>query len=626
MDLTAQLSALLGNKPAANETPAQVAPIQPVSAAAASIATPVVSSTGSVPSAVTTPVVESTTPTVSTSTPIMDKKPELPPLPTQPITTTSTIPSPAPVAAAPVIPSPVATPTPLQSNTLPSPTQPVTPVVEEKKDQLSDFLKNLQNKGTEPTTNATSSALPPLPPTLTSPQSADITKEMPKELVVPTVTVEKPKDPIETLPTPPQPPLSPISEIKPLEMDKKPELPQIPQVDSQTIVEPKKEPVLPPLPEQKSEVKENAVIETKVPEIKPEQPKIERKIDATKMKFWTESQQVIAELEKAWNAKVITVYIPMKGKLSNSTVNEMYYHVAKLGKIERLALVIYGPGGKGTAALRLVKMIRSYVKYLIVAVPDIAASAMTMLAMGADQLVMSPIAMLSPVDTSVTHPLAPKAAQSHMPVSIEITQIKKYLEMVKADAYHGTQNFNDTAEAMLSEHVHPVVLGHMQRAASLSTMITEKILATHMKDKAKVSFIAKTLSEEFPSHDFPIFMEDALSMGVNAMDMSAEDISRCGDLFEYYKILTTDVMSVDGKKKLMVSRTAIIESIDLRSWFHNEETLEQKEDGKWARLSEYHDFMRAIPLKTRDNEYVIKPANFMQFKEWMKKGEVEDKS
>ncbi|WKZ29871.1 MAG: hypothetical protein QY314_03610 [Candidatus Dojkabacteria bacterium] len=671
MDLTAQLSALLGNKPASGDTSSQpqatppVLPQSPVSSTAASVATPVAATAGSIPSAITTPVKDSSTPTLATAS---VPAPQLPTsadtnAPASPVSTITE--PPIPPATAPILP-------PLPSTSTVSSSTPPVATDTQNKDQNTPATLEAEKK----------SELPPLPAQAAPLEDTNQNKE-PATSSLP----EKPKDPVADLPTPPQPPLSDVAkETKnenPLEKAEKkidsalPPLPDTatPNTSPSTPLEVDKKNELPPLPETKdqiqkleeksssAEVKEIKTDVTEPQDAKPEEkekteipvivapakteeapkaekvavpelpkvepPKPERKIDASKMKFWAESQKTLEELEKSWNARVIAVYIPMNGKLSNATVNEMHYHVSRLGKegkVDRLALVIYGPGGKGTAALRLVKMIRSYVNYLIVAVPDIAASAMTMLAVGADQLVMSPIAMLSPVDTSVTHPLAPRShGQSNMPVSIEITQIKKYLEMVKADNYHNSPNFNDTAEAVLSEHVHPIVLGHMQRAATLSTMITEKILSIHMKDKAKVAFIAKTLSEEFPSHDFPIFMDDVLAMGLNASAMSAEDIEKCASLFEYYKVLTTDVSSVDGNKKLMVARTAVIESTDLRSWFHNEETLQQKEDGKWTRMSEYHDFMRAIPMKVKENEYTVKPATFAQFKEWLKNGEVEDK-
>ena len=80
---------------------------------------------------------------------------------------------------------------------------------------------------------------------------------------------------------------------------------------------------------------------------------------------------------------------------------------ARTGQLDRLSLFIKSDGGSGQAALRMVNLLRRYVKHLTVLAPLECQSAATMLALGADRILMGPLAHLSAVDTSLTHDLSP---------------------------------------------------------------------------------------------------------------------------------------------------------------------------------------------------------------------------
>lgn len=72
-----------------------------------------------------------------------------------------------------------------------------------------------------------------------------------------------------------------------------------------------------------------------------------------------------------------------------------------LGDVDILYLVINSPGGDGTVAEKIIEMCRSYCKAFKVAVPDRAKSAATMIALGADEIVMGYASELGPIDPQV---------------------------------------------------------------------------------------------------------------------------------------------------------------------------------------------------------------------------------
>lgn len=65
---------------------------------------------------------------------------------------------------------------------------------------------------------------------------------------------------------------------------------------------------------------------------------------------------------------------------------------------EDLHLILNTPGGDGETAIRLVRSAQARCRRLVVVVPDQAKSAGTLLALGADEIVMGPTSDLGPVD------------------------------------------------------------------------------------------------------------------------------------------------------------------------------------------------------------------------------------
>lgn len=73
--------------------------------------------------------------------------------------------------------------------------------------------------------------------------------------------------------------------------------------------------------------------------------------------------------------------------------------LATLGKVKNLDLMIHSPGGNGVVAEKLVDMCRQHCSGIFrVIVPNMAKSAATLIALGADQIVMGYCSELGPID------------------------------------------------------------------------------------------------------------------------------------------------------------------------------------------------------------------------------------
>lgn len=72
-----------------------------------------------------------------------------------------------------------------------------------------------------------------------------------------------------------------------------------------------------------------------------------------------------------------------------------------IGEVDQLNLIIDSPGGDGTIAEKIIELCRAYCKEFKVIVPNRAKSAATIIALGADEILMGYCSELGPIDAQV---------------------------------------------------------------------------------------------------------------------------------------------------------------------------------------------------------------------------------
>src|SRR5690606_16186131 len=91
------------------------------------------------------------------------------------------------------------------------------------------------------------------------------------------------------------------------------------------------------------------------------------------------------------------------GMISGDAVREIHFQLEALpSDATGLDLLIVSNGGDPTVAWRIVSLIRERVKQFSVLVPQAAYSAATLIALGADEIVMHPNGNLGPTDPQIT--------------------------------------------------------------------------------------------------------------------------------------------------------------------------------------------------------------------------------
>ena len=306
------------------------------------------------------------------------------------------------------------------------------------------------------------------------------------------------------------------------------------------------------------------------------------------------TQPVLEKLSRALGEPIITYWNSNKGSICQNDVAGLYALVRNLGNVERLTLFVKSDGGSGQASLRMVNLLRRYVKHLTVLAPLECQSAATMLALGADRILMGPLAHLSAVDTSLTHDLSPIDRDNDR-VSVSNDELLRVIRLWTEQAKSSTTNPYEA----LFPYVHPLVIGAVDRSSALSTRICEEILSYHMDDKERAREISNNLNSGYPSHNYPITLREAKRIGLNVEAMDDNVNALLFELNEIYSEMgesaTTDYDEKNSHdnsiiKVMEAAGTLIYYQLD-KDWHY------RGEERRWVALNEKSQWRKAELIK-----------------------------
>jgi len=306
------------------------------------------------------------------------------------------------------------------------------------------------------------------------------------------------------------------------------------------------------------------------------------------------TQPVIKRLAAALGEPVITYWNSTMGSICQNDVIRLYALLRSAGKLDRLSLFLKSDGGSGQAALRMVNLLRRYVDHLTVLAPLECQSAATMLALGADRILMGPLAHLSAVDTSLTHDLSPIDRDNDR-VSVSNDELLRVIRLWTEQAKDSTANPYEA----LFPYVHPLVIGAVDRSSALSTRICEEILSYHIEDMTKAREISNILNSGYPSHSYPITLREAKRIGLNVEPMDEDVNAMLSELNEIYSEMGQSASTdYDEKNSHDNSILNILESSEMLIYFQLDKDWHYRsEERRWVALNEKSGWRKAEIVK-----------------------------
>lgn len=252
-------------------------------------------------------------------------------------------------------------------------------------------------------------------------------------------------------------------------------------------------------------------------------------------------KDLIQQLEKEQDSRLIT-YItgdrqPFATRIAGDVVPLLSRHLEKIGKTKKISLFLYTSGGDMLAPIRIVKLIRNHCDTFEVLVPYKAHSAGTLIALGADRIVMGKLGELTPVDPTTGHPFnPPNPANPQQRLEVSVEDLNSYFLFAKEKAGVKAGQMTDVYK-MLVEKLHPLSIGNAYRAYRMSKLLTERLLSLHM-DKAregqKIKKIINEITGDITIHAYPIDRDEAKELGLKIDTPKASVEQLIWQLYEEY--------------------------------------------------------------------------------------------
>lgn len=183
-----------------------------------------------------------------------------------------------------------------------------------------------------------------------------------------------------------------------------------------------------------------------------------------------------------------------------------------------LDVVVASSGGDIDAAYNLALLFRRYGKdKLTFIIPRWAKSAATLLACAGDEILMTPIAELGPLDPQITamNPLEQRVEQ-FSPLHIEST-----LRLIRDEFSNGNDKL---AEGLMQRLQFPLTLGSFKKLLEVGQEYVERLLSSRMfkDDQKKAQRIGKELTTGYADHSWCITIEEAVEIGLNAVEIEGD--------------------------------------------------------------------------------------------------------
>jgi len=316
--------------------------------------------------------------------------------------------------------------------------------------------------------------------------------------------------------------------------------------------------------------------------------------------LFDKTQALLARIQKRVDGTFLVYWTSTSGSVCDNDVMAMHEILEATGRRDHLTLLVKSDGGSGMASLRMIHLLRKYTKRLTIVAPLNCASAATMLALGADTIVMGPLSYLTAVDTSLEHDLSPLDHTNNL-VPVSNDEVDRVIRLWKETVGRRGDSVNPYQE--LYRYVHPLVIGALDRASSLSLMLCREILGHHMKDLRKAERISRRLNSSYPAHQYPITSREARRLGLNVHEIEPGMDGLLQDLnLLYSEMGQRAITDYDELNHHDNEITNIVEGRSLQILYQVEKDWHyRKEERRWVPMNDVSAWYRC---RSRDGRVV----------------------
>ena len=258
-----------------------------------------------------------------------------------------------------------------------------------------------------------------------------------------------------------------------------------------------------------------------------------------------EIDEACSELAKIRKSKCFPLLLS-DASIRDTTVDRVYDRLRD-GNYEggSLDVVIDSSGGDIDAAYNLSLLFRRYgSSSLTFFIPRWAKSAATLLICAGDEIHMTPVAELGPLDPQITatNPFE-RRVESFSPLHIEST-----LQLIRDEFANGSSRL---AEGLINRLQFPLTLGSIKKSLDVGREYVERLLLSRMlkENKEAVEKIGKRLTTGYADHSWCITIDEAQEMGLKVSEIKDESLDIVWKIHKLNRE-KSDLISQESEDKL----------------------------------------------------------------------------
>lgn len=203
-------------------------------------------------------------------------------------------------------------------------------------------------------------------------------------------------------------------------------------------------------------------------------------------------KSIVSIRKKPLIAYVTSIRPNLSGHMAGDAISPIIEQINKIPKsYKEVDFLIISNGGDPITSLRIIGLLRERFEKITVLLPYVAYSAATILALGADELIMHPFSNLGPVDPQLTVSRQNgRGQQENLQFSSE--DLRNFIDFIKTDVGISDQQHLISAITPLITDVGSLPIGSAKRSQQLSLTLSEKCLA--------LIYQMKTRQKQFQKH------------------------------------------------------------------------------------------------------------------------------
>ena len=244
------------------------------------------------------------------------------------------------------------------------------------------------------------------------------------------------------------------------------------------------------------------------------------------------------------------------GALSLDVMSEFCEHIRNIPEdVKEVDLLISSQGGDPVAAWRIVSLLRERFDKISVLIPYDAQSAATVLALGANEIIMHPFSYSGPIDAQID--ILPRSP-NELPKSVSTKDIESYIDFMKNDLMISDEELGKIASESLLSELDPSNIGAIKKSMVFIESLATKLLEFHIEDENSIKEIVDKFTG-FSHHGYTIGKTEAIKLNlpvVKDVDKELEELiwkvwddadheMKCREPFDLFSVIIKDKEVMD---------------------------------------------------------------------------------